>query len=150
MGTTDNPNILFRLSGVTPLVSGVYRFEQNPETYTLMAPKQMTTILPTLIGENIYQRALLDNEIRIMRWSRCSNTLYNNLKPYSARTTSGVIPTVYFWDGTVKEFQGTTVQIIDVYGKPNQGEDWWTVELQFKPVAYFDKEYGTTSVLGPN
>ena len=140
MGSTTNLNILFQLSGITTTTSGLYRFEQNPETYSIMAPKQMTNILKTLEGEDIYQRALLDNEVRIMKWETTSYSLYTGLKNYSERTTSGTIPVVYFWDGTVKEFQGATIQVIDVYGRPNKVEDFWSVEMQFKPVTQFDQE----------
>ncbi len=141
MGITLNPNILFRLSGITPLVNGAYIFEQNPSSYNVMAPKQMTNMLEILEGNNIYQRALLDNEVRVMQWQECSYALYTGLRNFSARTISGTIPTVYFWDGTVREFQGAAIEVIDVYGQPIKGKTTWTVQLQFKPVANFDKEY---------
>ncbi len=141
MGTTLNSNILFGLSGVTSTVSGYYMFEQNPESYSILAPKQLFTILPTLEGNNIYQRALLDNDVRVMKWSQCSSGLFSTLRNYSERTVSGTIPIVYFWDGTVKEFQGAAIQVIDVYGTPIKAMDTYSVELQFKPVTQFDKEY---------
>lgn len=138
MGTTLNTNILFALSGVIP---GYYRFEQNPESLSIFAPKQKHTIFPLVRGENIYMRALLDNQIRVMKWSECSYNLYTTLKTYSARDANGDIPTSYFWDGTVKEFQGAAVQIIDVYGAPIKAKTNWSLEVQFKPLTNFDKEY---------
>lgn len=138
MGFTENTNILFKFSGV----SGLYVFDQNPETMDILAPKQSHNIINTLLGQNIYQRALLDNNVRVMRWGDTSFAVYSGLRAYSFRTSSGTIPTTYFWDGTVNEFQGTKVQVIDVHGEPiNAKPDRWTVELQLKPVNPFDQEY---------
>lgn len=139
---TDNPNILFRLSGVTSTYSGLFIFEQNPQSYSLFAPKQKYNIFGLLVGENIYQRALLDNQIRVMKWTECSTNLYSGLKNFAVRNSNGDVYTSYFWDGTVKEFQGATVQVIDVHGTPIAGKiDKWAVDLQFKPTTNFDKEY---------
>lgn len=141
MGTL-NQNILFAFSGVTPIFSGYYRVEQNPLSYAILAPKQNYTRLDILEGKNMYQRSLLDNEVRVMKWEVGSYNLYSGLRNFCERTISGTIPVVYFWDGTVKEFQGAAIQVIDVYGQPIKAMDnRWTIELQFKPVTNFDKEY---------
>lgn len=146
MGTTLNPNILFRLSGLS---QGMYTFEQNPETMDILAPRQVNNKLELLQGENIYQRPLFDNEVRVMKWSVGSTLLYENLKSYTQRTSSGTIPTSYFWDGTIKEFQGAAVEVIDVHGKPlNADIGKWEIELQFKPTNPFDKKYDVTVISG--
>jgi hypothetical protein len=139
MPITLNRNILFRFSGVN---LGEYIFPQNPMAMSIFSPKQELTILPILVGENIYQRALLDNNIRSMSWSETTTDIYTSLRRFSERDSLGNIPTTYFWDGTVKEFQGTAIQVIDVYGKPIIAKSGaWEVELQFKPITNFDKEY---------
>ncbi len=142
---TDNPNILFKLSGVT---QGLYVFEQNPLSMDIYSPKQEVTILNTLAGENIYQRNLFDNQIRILKWDRAMFSLYASLKTFTIRDSNGNIPVSYFWDGTVKEFQGAAIQVIDVYARPIASEDRWSIDLQFKPSTVFDKEYATNRVLG--
>ena len=130
MGTTNNPNILFKLSGVS---QGLYVFEQNPERYDVFTPKKENTILQLLEGENIYQRPLLDNGIRKMEWSVASYDLYSGLNMFAQRNIYREPETVYFWDGTVYEFQGAPVQVIDVYGRPIAGNSpKWQVEMQFK------------------
>ena len=139
MGNTTNPNILFKLSGVNP---GLYTFEQNPETYDILTPKQLTNVLSTIVGDDIYQRGLLDNEVRKMTWSETSYTLYTGLGVYAQRDALGNISTSYFWDGTVKEFQGAAIQVLDVYGTPLPAKDnKWRVEMQFKPITNFDHEW---------
>lgn len=136
---TTNPNILFKLSGIT---QGVYTFEQNPETYDIFAPKQRANVLPTIIGEDIYQRALLDNEVREMTWGEANYSLYTGLKNYVERDPNGNIITSYFWDGTVNEFQGAAIDLLDVYGQPIKGNfNKWSIKLQFKPKTNFDYEW---------
>ncbi len=126
---TGNPNILFKLSGI----SGLYIFDQNPIRYDVMTPKKENNILPLLVGENIYQRPLLDNTMRKMEWDNTTFDLYSGLKQFASRGENGEPPIVYFWDGTVYEFQGAPVQVIDVYGKPIAGNSpKWQVEMQFK------------------
>ena len=138
MGTTYNSGILFRISGVA---LGEYIFEQNPEEMDLQTPKQYYSKLDLLEGENIFQRSLNDNEIRKMNWSITNSGLYSTLKQYSTRTLSGTIPQSYFWDGIVNEFQGVQIEVIDVHGVPIAGDyDKWKVELQFKPITYFDNK----------
>lgn len=129
MGTTGNPNILFMFSGL----SGIFNFTQNPISMDILAPKQFISVMPLLEGENIYNRSLLDNEVRVMHWDETTSIMYSGLRDYSTRDVSGVIPTVYFWDGLVYEFHGAPIQIIDVWGTPIPAkEDRWKVELQFK------------------
>lgn len=131
-------SILFIFSGVN---FGKYIFEQNPEDMDIMSPKQNFTKLPLLEEEDIYNRSLNDNEIRKMSWSVTSYSNYSGLKNYATRDISGVIPTTYFWDGTVYEFQGTPIQVIDVYGEPIASNyNKWKVEVQFKPTSLFDNK----------
>ena len=138
MGTTYNSGILFRLSGVA---LGEYIFEQNPEDMSLQTPKQYYSKLSLLEEEDIFQRSLHDNEIRKMKWSVASSGLYSTLKQYATRTISGTIPQSYFWDGIVYEFQGAQIEVIDVHGTPIAGNyDKWKIELQFKPITYFDNK----------
>lgn len=138
MGYTVNSGILFKISGVA---LGEYIFPQNPETYELMAPKQTYTILDTLELENIYQRPLYDNDVRKMSWSTVESGTYSSLKRYAERTTSGTIPISYFWDGTVFEFQGTPVEVLDVWGVPIAGNfNQWRLEVQFKPITQYDNK----------
>ncbi len=130
MGNTPNPNILFRLSGVT---QGLYIFEQNPERYDVFTPKKENNILQLLVGENVYQRPLLDNNVRKMEWLVATYDLYSGLIQFSERNIYQEPDTVYFWDGTVYEFQGAPIQVIDVYGQPIAGNSpKWKIEMQFK------------------
>lgn len=125
-----NSGILFQLSGLN---QGLYVFEQNPERYDVFTPKKENTILPLLINENIYQRPLLDNVVRKMEWSMTSYSLYSGLKQFANRGAFLIPDTVYFWDGTVFEFQGAAVQVIDVYGTPLAANPpKWKVEMQLK------------------
>jgi hypothetical protein len=126
---TDNPNILFLFSGVL----GVYKFEQNPMTMDVFTPKEYYNTIGLLEGENIYQRSLLDNEIRVMRWDEATTNLYTNLKAFAVRDSFNNIPVTYFWDGLVYEFQGAPIQVVDVWGQPLESKDGkWKIELQFK------------------
>lgn len=136
--STDNPNILFTLTNAK---YGLYVFEQNPDSYDLLAPKTLVRPLILLTGENIYQRGLLDNEVRKMGWTETTRTLYDSLSRYAERDVFGNIPVSTFSDGTVMEFQGATVQILDVYGIPLKGKiDKWKVEMQIKPCTNFSNE----------
>jgi len=132
MGTTLNPNILFRFSGVT---LGEYIFPQNPMTMDALSPWQYSNVLTLLEGEDIYMRGFIDNEVRVMKWDEVEYTTYTGIKPYATRTASGTIPVTYFWDGTMNEFRGAKVHVIDVYSKPIAGKfNKWTMEIQIKPI----------------
>lgn len=138
MGTTNNSNILFKLSGVS---QGLYIFEQNPERYDVYSPKKENNILQLLVGENIYQRPLLDNTVRKMEWSVTSYSVYSGLAQFANRNIYQEPDIVYFWDGTVSEFQGTAIQVIDVYGKPiTSNYPKWKIEMQIKPVSSYDNK----------
>lgn len=137
MGFTWNNDILFVFSGA----NGVYQFDQNPESMDILSPKQYYTVLPILESEDIYQRGLLDNEVRKMTWGRTAATNYLALKQFDTRTSSGTIPPTYFWDGIVYEFQGAPIEVLSVWGTPIPGNyDYWKVELQFKPITQFDNK----------
>lgn len=136
--------LYFRFSGVI-VTSGQmitdcdYTFPQNPDSMSIVTPKSKHTILQTLVGENIYQRTLVDNKVRKMDWSFSNYAVYSGLKRFAVRDAYGEIPVIRFWDGTVYDFQGAFIQVIDVYGVPQvQSDDKWKIELQFKPVTNFD------------
>ena len=138
MGYTANSNVLFILSGVP----GIYTFEQNPMNLDILPPKQQSIKIETLEGNNVYQGAFQDNDVRVMKWDKASRNLYQILKQYAIRNGDETIPTSYFWDGTIREMQGVPIQVIDVYGVPLTADyDLWNIELQFKPTAVFDKFY---------
>ena len=140
MGNTINSNILFVFSNAS---LGAYRFEQNPSSMDTPQMKVFNNILPILIGEDICQRAVRDNEVRKMTWDITSHRNYVMLKRYAARNSRGVIPITYFWDGPVNQFQGAPIQVIDVYGAPIAGKfNQWRVEIQFKPAVLFDRTMG--------
>lgn len=140
MGNTINPNILFIFSGVA---LGKYTFEQNPSSMDSVAMKNHSNTLPLLIGEDIYQRPLYDNEVRKMAWEITSYTHYQALRAYTTRDSFGNIPLTYFWDGTVYGFQGAPIHVLDVYGAPIAGKfNQWKVEIQFKPAVLFDRTMG--------
>lgn len=131
MGSTLNPNILFRLSGV----SGDYTFEQNPEAMDIRGFKNFTTKVDLLVGEDIAMHALIDNEVRVMKWSVVDKTLFSTLLAFAQRDSLGNIPVNYFWDGTVNEFRGDPVQVLTVFATPIAGKfNKYTLEVQFKPV----------------
>lgn len=133
-------SIYFRLSGVLSGINTDYTFEQNPMDMSEVTPKSKHTILPLLVGENIYQRSLTDNVIRRMSWEITSYAVYSGLKRFAVREVSnGEPPIVKFWDGQVYDFQGADIQVIDVYGTPIAGDyNNWRVELQFKPASNLD------------
>lgn len=137
-------SIYFMLSGVGP---GAYTFTQNPERMNTIAPKSENKIVEIIRGENIYMRPLLDQDMRKMTWKRTTSSVYTNLRTFSTRDVNGDIPVSYFWDGTVNEFQGAPVKVVEVYGKPlvndafgssnsptSPDDTAWSVELLFRPV----------------
>lgn len=131
MGNTLNTNILFRLSGV----SGDYTFEQNPEVMDVLRFKNFSTKVDLLVGEDIAMRALIDNEVRVMKWSVVDKTLFTAISAFTQRDNLGNIPVNYFWDGTVNEFRGDPVQVLTVFAAPIAGKfNKYTLEVQFKPV----------------
>lgn len=123
----------YRLSGIISGVEIDYTFPQNPNSNDIITPKAKHTILQTLVGENIYQRTLRDNAVRKMDWDISTYEIYSGLKRFASRDENGNIYPVRFWDGTVYEFQGNYIEVIDVYGEPQPGEtNRWKIELQFK------------------
>ncbi len=109
-----------------------YRFEQNPASMSIITKDEKFNKLEILRLDNIFQRALLDNEIRTMKWNIAANSLYERLKKFAVRDSYGNIPVYYFWDGTVGEFVGRKIKIIDVYAKPiNNMDGYVELELQF-------------------
>ena len=134
----------FVLSGID---GTVYTFDQNPETMTLISARSKNEKFEILRGEDIYMRPLLDQEVRRMSWKRTTNAIYTSLSAFATRDANGDIPTSYFWDGTVNEFQGAPIKVLDVFATPivNDGygsqnaltlpsEMAWSVDLQFRPV----------------
>lgn len=130
-------SLFFRLSGVLPIYSGCdFTFSQNPESMTVITPKSKHSVMQLLRGENIYQRTLIDNEVRKMEWSIAPYALYSGLKRFAVRQSDGNPATVYFWDGEVYDFQGAPIQVIDVHGEPIASDyNNWRIELQFKWVG---------------
>jgi hypothetical protein len=134
MPNIENPNILFRFSGIY----GDYTFPQNPESMDVMSPFQHSNVVQTLEQEDIYMRGFIDNEVRVMKWSDVQYATYSGMKQWSVRDNLGAIPVVQFWDGTVNEFQGARIQVIDVFAQPMAGKfNRWSMELQFKPVKWW-------------
>ncbi len=143
MGTTNNPNILFMLSGL-PGGLPLYVFEQNPETMEIVPPMQGYSILRTIEGNDVYQKQSVDNETRTMSWSRATRSHYANLKLFSTRDSDGNIPICYFWDGTLKEMQGAAIKVIDVYADPmpsNYNNEEWKIKFTFRLNSRLDKMY---------
>src|SRR3990167_5050666 len=143
MPNIANSNSLFQLSGVIP---GLYTFIFNPESIEVIPSLQKTTVLKTIAGEDIRQSLFFDNEVRTMSWSRATNALYADLKLFATRDANGNIPTTRFWDGTLAEMQGVNIHVLDVHGEPLSHEDQstgygWKINLNFKPIAPFDKAY---------
>lgn len=127
-------SLFFRFSGILSNGSGCdYTFPQNPETMSEITPKSKHSILQTLLGENIYHRSLVDNEVRQMDWSTTSYDVYSGLKRFAERDVYGNPPTISFWDGEVYDFQGAQIEVIDVHGTPIASNyNNWKVNLQFK------------------
>lgn len=131
MGTTTNPNILFRFSGVL----GDYTFVQNPMSMDVLRFKGMSNKIDLLEGEDIYMRPLIDNEVRVMRWEDADYSIYTGLYPFTVRDSLGNIETTYFWDGTVNEFRGDPIHIISLWAQPLTSKlNRYSLELQFKPI----------------
>jgi len=131
MGTTNNPNILFRFSGVL----GDHTFVQNPMTFNVLKFKDYSSQIQLLEGEDIYMRGLLDNEVRVMKWEDADYSIYTGLAPFMTRTVNGDIQTTYFWDGTVNEFRGDPVHIISLWAEPAKANlNRYSIELQLKPI----------------
>lgn len=126
--------VQFVLSGVR---EGEYVFPQNPEEMNIRGFRSKNNVIETLVGENVFQRPLLDEENRIMKWRIVDRAMYDELTRYGAPDSNGDLPVVYFWDGNVGEFQGTPVNVLSVYGEPlTKNEDKWTLEVQFKPYRF--------------
>lgn len=146
MGTTNNSNILFTLSGS---LLGAYKFEQNPSQMSIVPPTQKYNQIKVLNGENLYQNNIRDNDVRTMSWTRATTTLYANLKTYTNRDVNGNIPTAYLWDGTVKEMQGVAVKVLDVHAEPIAADySLMKIDMTYKPVAIFDKMYKCQNTVG--
>lgn len=136
--SSNNQNVQFIFSGVP----GNYIFEQNPESIMDIVPLQQSKLFRTIEGEDVRQVHFFDNTVRSMNWPKTTRAIYNSLKNFSTRDSNDNIPSTYFWDGPMLEAYGLEIDVLDVHGTPIGGDfDSWQVELQYKPVADFEKYY---------